>query len=113
MTIASIRRDADFRRFWLGESIEAFGETIRHVALPLTAVLLLNASPQEMGVLVMLQTLPTLAVSLFAGVWVDRVRRRPIMVAGNVLRALLLGCIPLLWFLDSLRIGHLYLISCC
>jgi len=89
-----------------------FGSAVRHLALPLTAVIALEVTPAQMGILVMLQTLPTLVVSLFAGVWIDRARRRPIMVAGIVLRALLLALVPLLWFSDALRIGHLYVISC-
>ncbi|MHC4938866.1 MAG: MFS transporter [Planctomycetota bacterium] len=111
MAEASIRRNPDFRRLWIGESISFFGSAIRGIAMPLTAVLLLDATPMQMGVLVMLQTLPTLFVSLLAGVWVDRVRRRPIMVGGNVLRACLLASIPLLAWSGELHIVHLYVVS--
>ena len=65
---ASIRRNPDFRRLWAGESIMFFGSAVRRLALPLTAVIALQVTPAQMGVLVMLQTLPT----LFAGVWIDR-----------------------------------------
>lgn len=112
MAEASIRKNVDFRRLWIGESITFFGSAVRGVALPLTAVLLLEATPAQMGVLVMLQTLPTLFVSLLAGVWVDRVRRRPLMVGGNVVRAALLATVPLLAAAGTLRMAHLYAVSC-
>ena len=111
MAEASIRRDRDFRALWMGESIGAIGATVREIALPLTAVLLLEATPQQMGLLVMLQTLPTLAVSLFAGVLVDRVRRRPIMVGGDLLRAALLMVVPIAAWRGSLSMMHLYWVS--
>jgi len=103
--------DAGFRRFWLGETVTFFGGAVRSLALPLTAVLLLDATPAQMGVLVMLQNLPTLFVSLFAGVWIDRARRRPIMVGGSLVRAALLSTIPLLAMTDQLRIEYLYVVS--
>lgn len=103
--------DAGFRRFWLGETVTFFGGAVRSLALPLTAVVVLEATPTQMGLLVMLQTLPTLFVSLFAGVWVDRVRRRPIMVGGSLVRAALLIAIPVLATTGSLRMGHLYVVS--
>jgi predicted MFS family arabinose efflux permease len=74
-------------------------------------VLLLDATPQQMGLLVMLQTLPTLAVSLFAGVLVDRVRRRPIMVGGDLIRAALLMVIPIAAWRGSISMVHLYVVS--
>ncbi|MBM4407635.1 MAG: MFS transporter [Chloroflexi bacterium] len=72
--------DRDFRRLWFGESVSQLGGQITYLALPLAAALLLNASPTEMGVLGALVLLPYLVLSLPIGVWVDRVRRRPILV---------------------------------
>ena len=111
MAEASIRRDPDFRLFWVGETITFFGGAVREIALPFTAILVLDAGPAQMGVLVMLQTLPTLFVSLFAGVIIDRVRRRPIMVAGNVIRAVILTLVPVLFWHDALQMWHLYVIA--
>jgi len=111
MGVASIRRDPAFRRFWLGESITFLGGAVRGIALPLTAVLYLDADPVQMGLLVTLQTLPTLFVSMLAGVYVDRVRRRPILVGCNAGRALLLLTVPVLAWRGSLAMPHLYAVS--
>ena len=72
--------DRDFRRLWFGETVNQLGGQITYLALPLAAALLLNASPTEMGVLGALVLLPYLVLGLPVGVWVDRVRRRPILV---------------------------------
>jgi len=100
-----------FARFWLGETVMFFGQAVRTIALPLTAVVLLEATPTQMGLLVMLQNLPTLFVSLFAGVWIDRRKRRPILVGGTLIRAVLLATIPVLAATGSLRMAHLYVVS--
>lgn len=103
--------NADFLKLWLGETISAVGSQITAVALPLTAALYLSATPEQMGVLTAAGHAPFLFLSLFAGVWVDRHRRRPILIAANLGRAILLGCIPLLAFMGLLRIEYLILIS--
>jgi MFS family permease len=103
--------NSDFLKLWLGETISAVGSQITAVALPLTAALYLSATPEQMGVLTAAGHAPFLFLSLFAGVWVDRHRRRPILIAANIGRAILLGCIPLLAFMDLLRIEYLILIS--
>jgi MFS family permease len=99
----------DFLKLWAGESISLFGSQVTLLALPLTAVLLLGAGPFEMGVLTAAGYLPFLLVGLMAGVWVDRLRRRPILIATNLGRAALLSTIPLAAFLGVLRIEQLYL----
>ncbi|MHC4954673.1 MAG: MFS transporter [Planctomycetota bacterium] len=108
----TLQGNSDFRRFWLGESITFFGGAVREVALPLTAVIWLRATPAQMGVLVTLQMLPTLFLSLLGGVWIDRVRRRPIIVAGNVVRAALLLIVPVFALADTLTMAHLYVVAC-
>src|SRR5207237_366242 len=81
----------DFLRLWTAQSISLFGSEITLIALPLTAVLVLGASPLHMGLLAAAGKLPYLLVGLVAGVWVDRLRCRPVLVAADVGRAALLG----------------------
>ena len=83
-----------FRTLWAGQTVSQFGSAVTLVALPLTAIVVLGAGPVEMGVLVALQQAPVPLFGLFAGVWVDRVRRRPLMIAGQFGRGLLLLSIP-------------------
>ena len=80
-------------------------------ALPLTAVLNLNASPVQMGLLSAASSAPVLLVGLLAGVWVDRVRRRPILIAADLGRALLLASIPAAALLGLLRIEQLFVVA--
>ena len=96
---------------WVGQAVSRFGSGITDAALPLTAVLLLGATPGEMGWLVAVEAAPVLLVGMFAGVWVDRVRRRPLLIGADLGRAVLLGCIPLLAITNSLRIEHLFVVA--
>ena len=86
------------------------GTAVTGVALRLTAVLLLNATPSQMGLLTAAGALPNLLFGLVAGVWVDRVRRRPILVWADIGRALLLVSIPLTAWLGQLSFRHLYIV---
>ena len=81
------------------------------LALPLVAILTLDATAGEVSILTAAATLPSLLVSLPAGAWVDRLRRRPVLIATDLGRALLLGSIPLAALLGFLRIEHLYLVA--
>lgn len=104
-------RDRDFARLWLGQSISLIGSQITLLALPLTAVLLLKATPTQMGILTASQYAPALVIGLFAGVWVDRSRRRPLLIASDLGRALLLATIPVITLAGLLRIEYLYVIA--
>ncbi|MGE3268972.1 MAG: MFS transporter [Chloroflexota bacterium] len=104
----SIWHNHDFLKLWVGETVSLFGSQVTLLALPLTAVLLLGASALEMGFLTASGTAPFLLIGLPAGVWVDRRRRRPILIWANVGRALLLATIPLSAMLGVLRIEQLY-----
>lgn len=104
-------RHADFLRFWAAESVSQTGTQISVLALPLLAVLVLGASPFEVGVLAAAGSAPSLLVGLFAGVWVDRLRRRPILIAADVGRAALLLTIPLAALVDRLSMGLLYVVA--
>jgi len=89
----------DFRKLWGSLTITSFGTQITNLALPLTAALLLHASPMQMGILVALETLPFALFSLHAGVLLDRVRKLPVVIAADLGRALALACIPIAaWF---------------
>lgn len=104
-------RHRDFRRLWAAESISVFGSQFTGLALPLVAVILLDASPFAVSALVVLETLPFILLAIPAGVWVDRMRRRPILVAGDLGRAVLLATIPIAYALDALTLGHVYAVG--
>jgi MFS family permease len=95
----------------VGQTVSAFGSDITGVALPLTALILLGATPAQMGLLGALEAAPVLLLGLFAGVWVDRLRRRPLLIAADLGRALLLLAVPLAFFMGILRIELLFVIT--
>ncbi len=106
----SLTRNSEFLKLWVGQTISEFGSQITRLALPLTAVLVLNASSSQMGVLNALGVAPFILVGLFAGVWADRVRRRPILMTADLGRFLLLGSIPLAAVGGFLTIPYLYVV---
>ena len=85
-------RNSDFLKLWSAQSISVAGSLLG--ALQLTAVLALGASPVQMSLLAASALLPALLFGLAAGAWVDRVRRRPLLIAADLGRAALLGSIP-------------------
>ena len=101
-------RSPDFRKLWISLTVTSFGAQITNLALPLTAALLLHATPLQMGVLVALETLPFALVSLHAGVLLDRVRKLPIVIMSDVARGAALLAIPVAAFTDHLTIEILY-----
>jgi MFS family permease len=98
----------DFRRLWIGQTISSFGSGITGIALPLAAVLVLAASPAQMGILGALDGLAVIAFGMLAGVWVDRVGRRPLLIASDLGRAAVLGAIPAAALLGWLSMPLLY-----
>lgn len=106
-------KDTNFLKLWGSETISLFGSAITSLALPLTAVQLLNATPQQMGYLGAAQFLPFLLLSLPLGVWVDRRQRRPLLILANVGRACLLALIPLGTILGWLKLEFIYPIAFC
>src|SRR5258707_1103156 len=104
LRFAGLWRNSDFMKLWTGQTVSRFGSTITREALPLTALLLLGATPFQMGLLAAVASAPVLVVGLFAGVWVDRLRRRPLMIAADLARAALLLAIPTSVLLGRLRI---------
>ena len=106
--LSLLRREREFRKLWAGQSISLLGDQITAVALPLTAVLALDASAAEMGVLVAAEWLPYLLLSLVAALWVDRRRRRRLVLVGaDLARALALVSVPVAYWLDALTMWHL------
>jgi predicted MFS family arabinose efflux permease len=103
--------NSDFVKLWLGQTVSYFGSGITGIALPLTAVLVLAATPTQMGILGALDGVSVLVIGLLAGVWVDRVRRRPLLLAADLGRAFVLSTIPLAALLGVLGIWQLYLVA--
>lgn len=98
----------NFLRLWAGQSVSLMGSQITQLALPLTAVITLHATAFQMGILQATTSVPVLLLGLFAGVWIDRMRRRPLLVFVDLGRAVLLGSIPLAAYFHYLRIEYLY-----
>jgi MFS family permease len=98
-------------KLWTSLTITSFGAQITNLALPLTAAVLLHATPMQMGVLVALETLPFALVSLHAGVLIDRVRRLPIVIACNVGRGVALLAIPAAAYFNVLTIEILFVVG--
>jgi len=107
----SLWRHPDFMKLWSSQTISQLGTQVTLLALPVTAILILGASPFEVGLLSTFEYLPFILVGLPAGVWVDRLRRRPILIAGDLGRAVLLGSIPIAYALDGLTILQLYVVA--
>lgn len=106
-----VLRDHDFRQLFLADTISQLGSQISVLALPLIAIIALAATPFEVGVLAACDTAAFLLVGLPAGAWVDRMRRRNVMIVGDLIRALLLGSVPVAWWLDELSMPQLYIVG--
>lgn len=103
----------DFLRLWAGQTISQFGSQISALALPLLAILVLDASTFEVAALGVAEFLPFILFSLPAGAWVDRLSRRPILIVTDWGRAVALATLPLAYFLDSLTMTQLYVVGFC
>ena len=111
LSATSLWRDRQFRTFWSAQTVSEFGDRITELALPLIAVTQLDASPSQVGFLTAAVWLPNLA-SLFIGSWVDQRRdKRPLMIAADLARTLLLLTLPAAYWLDLLTLGQLYAIA--
>jgi len=98
-------------KLWAGQAVSIFGTEVTSLALPLTAVLLLKATPVQMGILGAIGLAPYVLFSLAAGVWVDRLHRRPVLIAADLGRAALLASIPAAALLNRLAMGQLYVVG--
>src|SRR4051812_43167769 len=104
-------RNSDFLKLWGSLTITHFGGQITFLALPLTAAIVLNASPFEVGVLTALETLPFTLLGLFAGVVVDRAKKLPIIVASDIGRGMALLAVPVCAWLGVLNMAILYVVG--
>ncbi len=101
----------DFMLFWSGESVSMFGTQVTMLALPLTAVLALHVTPTQLGFVRFSETFPYVVCTLLFGAWVDRRRRKPLLILANAARAVLIGLVPLLAALHVLRLSLLAVIA--
>ena len=104
-------RDPEFRKLFAGQAISQVGSRITREGLPLTAYLILGATPWQMGILSGSSAAAVLMLGLFAGAFADRVRRRPIMIAADLGRAALLFTVPLAALAGRLTLAHLVLVA--
>jgi MFS family permease len=107
----SLWRNPDFSKLWVASTISLFGTQVSQLAIPVIAVLILGAPPFEVALLGTFEFLPFLLFTLPAGVWVDRLPRRRILISGDLGRALLLATIPIAYAFDALTIWQLYVIG--
>ncbi len=110
-TTGSLWQHRDFRQLWAAESVSQLGTQVTLVALPLLAVTRLDTTPLQMGVLTALETVAFLLVGLPAGAWVDRWRRRRVLVTNDLVRAVAIGSLPVAALLDVLTLGQLYVVA--
>jgi len=101
----------DFLKLWAGETISQFGSTIDDIAFPLVAILVLDASAFEVAALGTVLFLPFILFTLPAGVWVDRLPRRPILIVGDFGRAVLYATVPIAYVADVLTLWQLYAVG--
>src|SRR5918997_3772906 len=108
---ASLWRQPDFLKFWLGMNVNLLGNHFGGLAYSLTAVVLLQASPAQMGLLGATRTAASFLVGPFAGVLLDRTRRRPAIIGSDLALALVAASIPVAYFYGALRIEMLYAVQ--
>ena len=101
--------DRTYRRLWASTLISTFGAQVTLLALPLTAAVLLRASPAQMGLLTAMEVVPFVLFSLPSGVWLDRIRKLPVYVVGELLIACAVTSVPLAWWFGVLSMPWLYL----
>ncbi len=104
-------RDATYRRLWTSILISSFGGQVTLLALPLSAAVLMHASPTQMGLLTAAELFPFVLFSLPAGVWLDRVRKLPVYVVGELSISVTVATVPLAWWLGWLSMHWLYFVG--
>lgn len=107
----SLWRDGNFLRMWTGQAFSQFGAQITELAIPVLAVIVLQATEFEVGLLTAAGVAAFLVVGLPAGAWIDRMRKRHVMIAADLVRAFALATLPLLWWAGVLQIWHLYAVA--
>ncbi len=107
----SLWHNRDFLKFWFGETLSLLGTQVTNLALPLTAIDAFHATDEQVGLLRFLQLVPYIGLALIFGAWVDRVRRRHVMLATNLARMVLLALIPVLHWTHVLNLAVLLIIA--
>ena len=107
----SLLRHPDFARLWAAETVSQLGTQVSALAIPFVAIEILRASTFEVALLNVVDFLPFLLIGLPAGVWVDRLRRRPVMIAGDLGRAAALATIPVAYLAGVLTVVQLYAVG--
>ncbi len=110
-TIPSVWREHDFVRLWAATTVSMFGSFVTRTALPFAAILVLGAGAGEVAILRSAELVAGLALGLIAGAWVDRLRRRPILIWADLGRAVLLGTIPVAFALGALTLVQLVVVA--
>jgi MFS family permease len=108
---SAIWRQSQFVRFWTGQSISMVGSSVSDFALPLVAVITLEATPSQLGVLRAIGAAPGIVLGLFAGVWVDRVSRKRLLITNELIAAALTASIPVAYALGPLTYEHLVIVA--
>ena len=109
--MASVLRQRDFGLLWGAQTVSELGSAVTLVAFPLVAITALHASNFEVGVISASATAAWMLVGLPAGVWVDRLRRRPVMIATDLGRAVLMASVPVAWALGALTVAQLIVVA--
>jgi hypothetical protein len=109
--IGTLWRNRDFALLWSAQSVSMVGSEVSGLALPLVAILVLHASTFAVAALGVVEFVPFVLLTLPAGVWADRLRRRPILIASDVGRAIVLGSVPLAYAFGGLTLAQLYVVG--
>src|SRR6266571_9264334 len=104
-------RDGEFLKLWSGQAISEVGSQVSLLALPTVAILVLDATPFQVGLLAACENLAFPLLGLVAGVYVDRLRRRPIMIVCDLGRMAALASVPIAFFAHALTMGQLYAVA--
>jgi predicted MFS family arabinose efflux permease len=101
----------DFTRLWIAQTVSTFGSMVSRIAIPFAAIIELDATPFDMAALRVAEVAPAFVVGLFAGAYADRVRRQPLMIVSDVIRAGLLLAIPVAALFDAMSIALLVIVA--
>lgn len=104
-------RHPDFLKLWTGETVSRFGTQVSQLAIPTVAILVLQAGPFQVGLIGALEFLSFPLLGLVAGVYADRMKRRPIMIICDLGRMASLGSIPIAFLFHSLTLNQLYVVA--
>lgn len=107
----SLWRHPEFLKLWGGQTFSAFGSLISGITLPFLVIYTLHATPAQVAWVRTAEIAPGMLVGLFAGVWIDRLRRKPIMIWADVMRALLIGSIPMAFWLGHLTLPQILVVG--